>query len=262
MLGSRLVSLLRSSAEVLATDRAMLDLSQPIDEAALPDKLDAVVYLAQSRHFRDFPERAGDILQVNLVNAVAMADRARRAGARCFVYASTGGVYAPSDAPLTEYSSLAQPMGFYPASKRATEQLLMPFAADMTIVLLRYFFIYGAGQAPSMLIPRIVDNVREGRAVLIQAPDGLRINPIHVDDAARATAAALALSQSATINVAGPEVLSLRAVAEIAGAQLGTSPLFKVAPGKPGHLVADTARMTTLLGATTKRLDQAIAELV
>lgn len=263
LLGSTLVPLLGESADVIAAGRAMLDLSRPIAPTALPVGTDAVVYLAQSRRFRDFPEAADDIFQVNVANAVALADQARRAGARHFVYASTGGVSAPSDAPLTEQSPLAEPMGYYPASKRAAELLLLPFAADMTVVILRFFFIYGPAQPREMLIPRLVDSVRDGRPVNLQGQDGMRLNPIHVDDAARATAAALTLSHSATINVAGPQALSLRALCETIGGGVGRPPQFAVdAVARPGHLVADTTQMDALLGAPVRKFGDHVAELL
>ena len=154
-------------------------------------------------------------------------------------------------------------MGFYPASKRAAELLLLPFAADMTIVNLRYFFIYGPDQSRDMLIPRLVDNIRDGRAVNLQGINGLRFNPIHVTDAVRATAAALALSESATINVAGPQALTMRAMAETIAAKAGRPPVFTVEEGsKPGHLVADIGRMEALLGAPEHNFDDRVAELL
>ena len=69
------------------------DLSLPGVCEALPEKIDTVVHLAQSAHFREFPTRAADIFKVNVSSAVSLLDYARRAGAQNFIIASSGGVY-------------------------------------------------------------------------------------------------------------------------------------------------------------------------
>lgn len=263
LLGSYLVPLLREEGEVVAPGRDALDLGRPVDGASLPPKIDAVIYLAQSSRFREFPETADDIFRVNTAGPLALLDYARRAGATNFVYASTGGVYAPGDAPITETSPLVSPMGFYPASKRSAEILAETYSPYMHVSILRYFFIYGGGQKREMLVPRLVDSVREGRTVTLQGEDGLRINPIHAADAARATAAAARLDRSATINVAGPEALSMREMCDTIGAKTGRTPLFQTQPDqKPGHLVADTALMSTLLVPPGRRFADGVEDLL
>lgn len=276
LLGSYLVPLLAETGEVFATSRTPLDsgdahyvpldLSREIDPSALPEKIDAVIYLAQSSRFREFPETAEDIFGVNVARPIALLDYARRAGARNFVYASTGGVYGSADGPLTEQSPApprGQSLGFYPASKRAAEILAESWSPFMNVAMLRYFFIYGAGQKHDMLVPRLVDSVREGRAVTLQGGDGLRINPVHASDAARATAAAARLDRSATVNVAGPEVLSLRDICAVIGGRIGREPVFEVQPDRrPGDLIADISTMRTILHDPEVRFAEGVEDLI
>jgi len=104
--------------------------------------------------------------------------------------------------------------------------------------------------------------VREGRTVTLQGEDGLRINPIHVSDAARAVAASLSLDGCHAINVAGPATLSIRDICEVAGRQSGQTPRFETPPGEAGgDLVADIGRMRSLLGAPSIRFEDAVGEL-
>lgn len=264
LLGSHLVPVLQGEgADVIAAGREMIDLSRPLDRSKLPGKVDAVVYLAQSSRFREFPETAEDIFQVNTAQVLALLDFARRAGASNFVYASTGSVYAATTETVTETSPLADPMGFYPASKRAAEVLAQAFAPHINVAILRYFFIYGAGQKREMLIPRLVDTVREGRAVTLQGDGGLRINPVHAADAARATAAAARLTGSRTINIAGPEALSMQAMCETIGEMAGRAPVFEEQPDAAAPaLVADTALMAELLGAPATGFRTGVADLL
>ena len=261
LLGSHLVPLLSKDQDVVGCGRDTLDLSRPLDTAGLPDKIDSVFYLAQSSRFREFPETAADVFQVNTAQPLAMLDYARRAGASHFIYASTGGVYAPSDEMIEEDSPLASPMGFYPASKRAAEILAEAYAPYLTVVILRFFFIYGPGQKSGMLVPRLVASVRDGQAIALQGEEGLRINPIHATDAARATAAAAGLEDSTVVNVAGPEELSLRHMCDAIGSSLGKDPIFNSEPGASPRMVAATERMRSLLAPPTIRFEEAVHEL-
>jgi UDP-glucose 4-epimerase len=218
----------------------------------LPATADAVIYLAQSERFRDFPDGATDMFAVNTAGAAQMLEYARRSGCRTFVYASTGGVYAPRSAAVDEEAPLAptSSLGFYAATKLAAEQLAQQYSALFDVVVLRFFFVYGRGQQSHMLVPRLIASVREGRSIQLAGNDGIRINPTHVDDAVCAVTAALDKRTRGTVNVAGPEVVSLRALAGIIGEAVGREPVFAVKPDQaPRDLVADTTRMASQLVA-------------
>src|SRR5689334_9307811 len=73
------------------------DLAEPQWSVELPSKIDAVIHLAQSPHFRDFPAQATDIYSVSTMTTVRLLDWALRAGARSFVLGSTGGLYGASE---------------------------------------------------------------------------------------------------------------------------------------------------------------------
>ena len=199
---------------------------------------------------------------VNVARTAELLDYAYGAGASHFVLASTGGVYAPSPEPLTEDSPLAERPGFYPASKLAAELLAHPYAGLMTVAILRFFFIYGARQGSDMLMPRLVASVREGRPIQLQGPDGLRLNPVHVDDAANAVLAATKLADSGTINVAGPQVSTLREIGELIGGRFGAQAAFEAVDGPSPSLVADIARMRRFLFEPRVLLDSGIGDLL
>lgn len=241
------------------------DLAQSLDLATLPRAIDSVVYLAQSEHFRAVSDHASELFQVNVANVTRLAHWAFEVGARRFVLASSGGLYAPAARPLREDDAV-KPEGelvYYFATKRCAELIAQAYAPRMTIAVLRFFFVYGPKQRRSMLIPRLVDSVREGRPIDLQGENGLRINPIHGDDAAAAVVAALELEDSAVINVAGPQALCLREIGEVIGAAVGKAPVFKRDDSRePAHRVADTSRMQALLGSPRIGLAEGIATMV
>jgi nucleoside-diphosphate-sugar epimerase len=98
----------------------------------------------------------------------------------------------------------------------------------MRVVVLRPFFPYAEDQRDKFLV-EIIGRIRAHEPIRVGADGGPRLNPIHVSDAANAFAAALDM-ESTTLNVAGPDVVSLRRIAEILGAALGIEPIFTEGP--------------------------------
>jgi nucleoside-diphosphate-sugar epimerase len=216
------------------------DLAEPLRED-LPRRVEAVLHLAQSRRHRDFPAGASDTFAVNAMATVRLLDYCRQAEGRRFVYASSGAVYRPGPEPLRE-ADPPDPASFYGGVKLAAERAVGSFADWFETEILRFFFVYGPRQAVGAFIPAIAERVRSGTAIELRGPDGMRCNPIYVDEAAAAVVAARSGDGSAIVNVAGPEVLSLRQIGELVGGLLGVKPTFAESPGE-GDLIADIGLM-------------------
>lgn len=227
----------------------VVDLASLWDVNVLPAKLDAIVHLAQSAYFRDVPARALEVFQVNIASTAKLLDFAWRNGIERFVYASSGGIYSGGVQTFLETSPVIQPatLGYYLGSKVSCEALASSYANFMKIMVLRFFFIYGRGQNRTMLIPRLIDNIRSGRPVTIQGENGLRLNPIHVTDACRAVVAALASESSAIYNVAGPQVLSLRELCAEIESLIEKPAIFETVAGQPSDVVGDISMMSAHL---------------
>src|SRR4051812_17570185 len=80
-----------------STDWIEHDLTLPLDWNKFPKQVDVVFHLAQSRHYREFPEQVADIFDVNVRSTVELLDYARKVGATRFIYASSGGIYGHND---------------------------------------------------------------------------------------------------------------------------------------------------------------------
>jgi nucleoside-diphosphate-sugar epimerase len=270
-LGSALLPLLAAHGDVVALHRPSVqppphpgvrwlaqDLAAPLG-GNLPATADAVVHLAQSRLYREFPEQAIDVYAVNTAMTVQLLDYARRAGAGAFVYASSGAVYASGPAPVTE-GDTPRPGNFYAASKLAGELATEQYRGLLRAHVLRFFFIYGPGQR-NMFIPGVLARVREGQEVTLAGPDGIHVNPVYVDDAAAAVAATLDLDESTTLNVAGPDVVSVRDIAEIGGRLLGREPAFATGDPQP-DLVATIDRLRAVGAAPTVSVQEGLRRTV
>lgn len=277
LIGSHLIPALCETCEVHALSRKkqdiathntvwhVADLEKETDYASLPQGADAMIYLAQSEHFRDFPDRALDIFQVNTMQVLRALDFARTSGVKTFVYASSGGVYGFSEKEVSEAIAIpaSGSLGFYLSTKLCTEILVENYASFMNLVMLRFFFVYGEGQKRSMLIPRLADNVAAGRTITLQGQDGIRINPVHVSDAVRAVRAAIDLEGCRRINVAGPDTLSLREISEIIGGKLGKKPIFEInSTASTGSLIGDVESMKKLLVSPEVHFEQGIVDIL
>ncbi len=225
------------------------DLTQPLDEASLPSSIDAIVHLAQSESYRDFPEGADDLFEVNVHSTQRLLGYARRAGAHRFVLASTGGVYSPGPVPVSEDASLTTP-GPYFRSKRMAELLVEDYSELLNWAVLRFFFVYGPGPGQT-LIPRLSEQILAGKEIVIAGNPGMRMNPIAAQDAAAAIEGALRADGSFVANVAGSEALTITDLVQRLGAALETKPRLRHTDAElAGDMVADTSRMRELLGVT------------
>jgi UDP-glucose 4-epimerase len=221
------------------------------DDPPLPEAPDTIIHLAQSSRFRDFPDGAAEVFEVNTGSTQRLLDWAHRIGVRRFIYASTGGLYGHGEHAFQEDEPIdgVAVRRHYFASKRCGELLVQSYAASMIVVVLRFFFAYGPGQAKTMLMASLIDRVIDQQAIVLQGSDGFRFNPICASDAAAAIGAAASLESSETINVAGTEIVSLREVATTIGDLLGHNPRFELRPDESDKdLIGCTGKMKRLLG--------------
>jgi UDP-glucose 4-epimerase len=240
------------------------DLCDPEFSRFLPRKIDAVVNLAQSEHYADFPNRASDVFRVNVAAATALLEWAQAAGATHFIQASTGGIYGLGPRAFNEADAvnIAGRLAFYYSTKYAAEVIANAYRDCLTIVSLRYFFIYGAHQNRSMLVPRLIDAISIGRPLTLSSESGMHLNPIDVRDAAAATVSALTIDTSKTINVAGPDVVSILELGQIIASALGKSVRFEQTSAAVGHdLVADITLMSSCLGAPRTGIRSGVANV-
>ena len=267
-IGRRLVVRLAEQHEVFGLSRRpstsahsiQMDLSVGLDATRLPPQIDTVVHLAQSEHYREFPERADDIYAVNVESTFRLLEYARLAHAKRFILASSGGIYGYSKDALVE-AAPASPPDFYLRTKQLAEILLFAYDQYFATIAIRPFFIYGEGQRRAMFVPRLVRNVLLGRPITLSPPDGLLVNPIHVADAEGAFTAALTADFSGAINIAGPDVLSLGEVVRIIGHTLGREPVVERVADAPGNVVGDLTLMSRILGPPSVLFAEGVVEV-
>lgn len=227
-----------------------VDLSDPRSVLPGADAVDAIVHLAQSRHYREFPQQAAEIFEVNTAATLRLIEYGRARGASRFVHASTANVYEPARRPLDEDAPLGAST-FYAASKRAAELLVESYRDLLGTVVLRFFTIYGPGQQ-GMLIPNLIARVRGREPITVQGRGGLPVSPLFVADAVAAIQAAVldpARAGFEIFNVGGAEMLTIKDIGEQIGRALASPVRFEQVDGSdPSGWWSDSSRIATRWG--------------
>jgi len=244
LLGPEVIRALSHEHNIMALMRAMpkikddaieyliCDLSEAFDVNQLPKHVDIIIHLAQSPHYRDFPNQADHVFRVNCDSTARLLDYARIAGVKHFVFTSTGSVYEPYDSELLESASLA-PTSFYANSKLIAERLLVSYETYFKITVLRLFFLYGPSITPKhTLINMLVNRIKQGEEVLIDGVNGkgLQFVPTLTRDVADCIRRVVNEGLAGTFNFANPTKSSLASIVEAIGEQLGVQAHIKYRP--------------------------------
>ena len=277
LIGSHLVrSLVESGHEVISVGRKRptgpgkevvehipFDFERDHHFEKISEAAGALVHLAQSPNFRDFPSNSREVFSTNVQSTIGLLQWARTKGVRHFIYASTGGLYS-GPGPFVEGSTPLKTPGeldLYFSTKLASEAFVQCYSGEFSVAVMRFFFVYGPKQNRKMLLPRIFDRIQNGEEIFLDGEEGLRLNPIHVSDAGKTIQESLNNPRTMVTNVAGPEVLSLREASEIIGSHLRKRPRF-VITGKPvSDVVGDTSYMFENLFKSTRTLSEMVADL-
>jgi UDP-glucose 4-epimerase len=249
--GHAVVAMSRAITNLPGTRVVSCDLAQPLDIARLPTDCDAMVHLAQSQRFREFPAGARDMFDVNIQSTFELLEFARANGVRRFVYASSGGIYGQGTEAFSDREPLVvnDSLGFYLSTKLLGEILVTNYNTFFSTAILRIFFAYGPGQQPDRLISRLLANVRDNRPIVLEGENGLSINPIYIDDTVEILCRAIESPQVLKLNVAGFEALTLKAIADILGEIVGRKPQFTVRPAtRSPSLLGDVSELIEKLG--------------
>lgn len=189
---------------------------------------DAVYNFAALADLNDALDKPLETVRINVLGNVNVLEACRLQKVKRFVYAST--VYVNS-----------REGGFYRCSKRAAEHYVeeyqQVYGLDYTI--LRYGSLYGPRADQSNGLYRLVKNALETGELRYQgSPDTLR-EYIHVEDAARASVAALNEDfRNQSVVLTGQEPMRVLDLLEMLAEILGLKNAVKFIPGEqPGHYV-------------------------
>jgi nucleoside-diphosphate-sugar epimerase len=242
--GHELFCVCRPGSSASFGETVVWDAASPAGMSKFPEAIEAVIHLAQSRSYRNFPGDSREMFDVNVGMTMSILQWAARSKVKQFCLVSSGAVYEPFSGALQEDAALG-PHGFLGASKLASEIMARPFAGLFKLNILRLFFPYGPGQR-DRLIPDLIRRIRCDEAIQVTAnSEGMRLVPTFVEDIAGVLVASVESSWTGTVNVATPEALSIRRIAELIGRQLGIEPKLEIVERTPIDIVPDLDRLAS-----------------
>ena len=235
---------------------------------SIPSGTEAVIYLAQSPQALMGPSGAIHTMKVNCQSATAAAIQAMDAGVRRFIYLSTGSVYAPSFDKMQESFPVRRD-SWYSLTKLQAEESLSLLRQQIEITIVRPFGIYGPNQS-GRLIPNLRSKILAGEPILLKPrkrgdnlirDGGLKISLCHVGDAAKAILHFGMHGGPACVNLAAGESLSIRAIAQLLGHQLGIAPVFTEDENpRETDFVADTGLLSRCCPIMFRRFSESPPE--
>ena len=213
--GRRLLQCFRAeNMEIFAPGRGALDVAANI----FPDQsVDIVIHLAARTFVPDSWVDPAEFYRVNTQGTVNVLDYCRRMHAQ-LIYVSGYCYGVPTSLPISE-SALVHPNNAYAFSKSAAEDACRFFFEffGIPVSIVRPFNIYGPGQSPHFLIPRIVEQaINPAATEIVVEDDTPRRDYVHVDDVIAAIRSLLLAPRTgATFNVGSGESYSVAQLAKL-----------------------------------------------
>ena len=233
---------------------------------------DVVVHLAAIHYIPECEAEPALTVSTNVTGTVNVLTATPK-GARV-VFASSGAVYAPDEAPHREDTSALGPADVYGWTKLQGEEWVAHFAADRGLagVVVRLFNAVGPGETNPHLFPEVVAQLKAGRRTLELGNLTPRRDYIHVADIADGLAACclgghVEEGTVTTVNLGTSRHHSVEEVLDEVRRASGIDFLVeqdpkRLRPVDRPVLAADIDRIRDQFGWTPSRtVEQAVAEL-
>lgn len=222
----------------------LIDLNSNWGIDQLPSSMDYIIHLAMADNYNRFSEYDNEIANVNTISTLKLLNYAKKSGVKTFIFGSTGGIDNVNMDNFNVRGKITNDtdnldLDFYIRSKLSSEILASAYSAFMSIIILRFYFIYGPGQKKSMLIANLVKKVLNMEPIPLDGKDGIKINPTYVQDAVKYIIRSLNLHGSYRFNIAGKEIINIKKICKIIGNYLKINPVFTVKSDKKNTYVAD-----------------------
>ncbi len=233
------------------------DIVEPETLDKLQDKqIDHVFHLAGKTYVPASWESPMEYERVNVCGTINVLEFCRKAVAS-LTYVSAYVYGEPPALPVSE-STAVRPNNPYAMSKLQAEQWCSFYAEHYGVAstVIRPFNIFGPGQREDFLIPFVIQQVREGKKIVIK-DDAPKRDYCYIDDLVRALL--LAMSQSwefEVINIGSGESLSVGEIVSIiqsvAGTDLPVTVLGEQRRNEIDDVRADITKAKRLLGWVPK----------
>jgi nucleoside-diphosphate-sugar epimerase len=229
-----------------AADEIVHDFADVLPTDKMPRQIDTIIHTAGLVGHE--ANTSPLCRRVNLDATKELGDYALRAGAKRFIFFSTGGVYRPTENRLTEQSAVA-PQDAYNQSKRDAEIATESLKDDLLVQILRLFFPFGPTQR-GRLIANLIERVSNDEPIQLANSLGQPlVTPLYIDDLVEYVRRVLVVPDSFVANLSGDEAVTIRNLAEMIAKALNRSVRFDITEGMPTwNWIGDNKLISRLTG--------------
>jgi nucleoside-diphosphate-sugar epimerase len=201
-----------------------LDDAKEVGSSVAATAPDVIVHLAWYARPQDYLTSPDNV--ESLATTLAFAKAALFAGCRRMIGVGTCLEYANLARPRREDDPL-DPRSLYARCKRGAHLVLEELFErhDASLVWARLFHMHGPGEHPARLIPAVAAALREGRPFALSAGEQVR-DQLDVRDVGSALVHLACSQVEGPVNVCSGEPVTLRAVIEAVGRELGRPDLL------------------------------------
>jgi dTDP-glucose 4,6-dehydratase len=244
-------------------DRACVD-------GLLRDGYDGVVNFAAESHVDRSILDASPFVDTNFKGTQVMLEGAREHGVKRFVQVSTDEVYGSREEGYFSEESPLDPSSPYSASKAAADLMCIAYykTHGLPVMITRCTNNYGPYQFPEKLIPLVISNALEDKAIPVYGDGLYRRDWIHVLDHCRALEAVLLKGRAGQVyNIAGgqeqPNIELIKLILKALRKPEGLITFVRDRPAHDRRYAIDCSRMKKELGwAPLFNIGQGMADTV
>lgn len=181
-------------------------------------KVDCVIHLAAKTDSRESQQIPGDYYRTNVLGSLSVLEFCRKTNAK-LILTSTGQVCGTPKYLGVDEKHPTNPENTYTKSKLISEELTKSYAKDFGVnsVILRFFNVYGPGQAKNFFIPKVLYAYLSADSLKLNNPNVKR-DFIYIDDVINSIRKAIDYTKSnfEIFNIATGKQTSVRQIVEMA----------------------------------------------
>jgi UDP-glucuronate 4-epimerase len=224
--------------------------------AGVQDDYDAIVHLAARPGVRASLDDPLESERSNVAGTASVLELARHLQVPHFVFGSSSSVYGINpEVPWREEDNVLLPISPYAATKVSGEMLAHVYSQlfDMSVVVLRFFTVYGPRQRPDLAIHKFALKMLAGVPISLYGTGDSRRDYTYVGDIVRGVRAALDYRDEpyVIINLGGGRTVTLTELVSALENALGTKALIEWQGDQAGDVPqtwADISRAAEKLG--------------
>ena len=224
--------------------------------------VDAIIHLSSVAN-----DPCGDLdpkltWEISCLATMQLADKAKRAGIRRFIYASSGSVYGVKDEPQVTEDLELLPISEYNKTKMVAERVLLSYAGDISVQIIRPATV--CGYSPRMRLDVSVNMLTmqalTREYITVFGGDQTRPN-IHIDDIADVYMFMLDHPEHTGVYNAGFENISIMEIAERV-VEHAPAKITVTASNDPRSYRVNSDKLLALGFRPKKTVNDAIREIV